>query len=64
MFGRQRLHIREPFGNPVCNLARVAAGPDAGTIDAAASAIRKHAVDHHLQVRRPIIDHVVAEQNL
>ncbi len=46
------------------DLARMAAGPDAGAIDAAAPAVEEHAVDHHVEERLPVVDLVVADHDL
>ena len=64
MIGRQRPDGGETLRQRVGDLARVAARPDAGAVDAAAAAVEEHAVDHHVEKLLPPIDLIVAEQNL
>jgi hypothetical protein len=42
----------------------MAAGPDAGAVDAAAAAVEKNAVHHHVKKVLPAIDLIVADHDL
>ena len=64
MFGRQRPNRGQPLRDRVGDLARVTAGPDARAVDAAPPAVDEHALDHHVEMRLPSVDLVVAEQDL
>ena len=46
------------------DLAAVPARPDSRAVDAAASAVCKHAVDHHVEVFLPAVDLIVPDQDL
>src|SRR5262249_4424249 len=46
------------------DLLGVSRRPDTRTVDAAATAIHIDAVDHDVDVFLPLIDHIIAEQNL
>ena len=58
------LYRPQPFGESLRDLLCVARRPDARAVDAAASAIEKHAVGHDVEILLPLVHHVVAEQNL
>src|SRR4051812_44454630 len=64
MIGRQRTHGTQPVRNRLGDLARVPARPDTRAVDAAASAVGEHAVDDHVEIRGPVVDDVVAQQDL
>ena len=62
--GRQRLNGAKPLGQRVRDFAAVPADPDARAVDATAAAVQEHAVGHHVDVRLPVVDAVVAEDDL
>src|SRR5437870_13388146 len=64
MIGWERAHRREPLGHRVGDFARVPACPDARAVDAPATAVGEHAVDHQVEMLLPLIDLLVTEQNL
>ena len=64
ILGRQRPTAASRLADRLGDLSRVAAGPDAGAVDAAAAAVDEDAVDHDVEVLFPLIDLVVAEEDL
>src|SRR5215471_9968083 len=64
VFGRPGRNRSQTLGQRSGDLTGVAGAPDAGTIDAAASAVSEHAVDHHIQVLLPLVHNVITKQNL
>jgi hypothetical protein len=61
---RQRRNGGQTASQGVGDFTRVAAGPDAGAVDAAAAAVEEHAVGHHVDELLPAIHLVVAEEDL
>src|SRR5262249_60944787 len=60
----KRPHACEFLRHRVGNFPRVSAGPDARAIDAAATAVDEDAFDHHVEITLPVIDLIVADENL
>ena len=54
----------EPLGQGLGDLSGVSRRPDARAIDAAAAAVDVDALDHQVEVVFPVIDDVVAQQDL
>ena len=54
----------DPLGEGLGDFLGVPRGPDARAVDAAAAAVEVDAVDHQVEVLFPIVDQVVAEQDL
>ena len=61
---RQDFDRTQSFGQGLGDFLRVPRGPDAGAVDAAASAVEVDALDHQIQVVLPAVDQVVAQQDL
>src|SRR5262249_31938391 len=61
---RQRLDRAHALGQGLGNFAPVPRYPDAGTVDATPAAVDQDAFDHDVQVLLPVIDLVIAEDDL
>ena len=61
---RQRSHRAQSLGQGVCDLGGVPAGPDARATDATAAAVDVDAVGNQVDVIFPIVDLVVAQEDL
>src|SRR5512133_2983276 len=64
MIGWQGTHRRQPLRERLGDLARVAARPYPGRVDAATPAVTEYAVHHQIEVLLPVIHLVVAEDDL
>src|SRR5205807_2351652 len=54
----------QPLRQRGSDLLRVTRGPNAGAVDASAAAVEEHAIYHHVDVLFPIVDNIVAKQDL
>ncbi len=61
---RQHVDRAQLFGQGGGDLVRVPRGPDPGAVDAGAPAVQDNALDHHVEVLLPVVDHVVTDQDL
>src|SRR5688572_8909070 len=64
MVRRQRLNLCEALRDRIGDLARVPAGPDPRAVDAASATVDRHALDHEIQILLPLIDFVIADEDL
>src|SRR5688500_9347675 len=64
MVWRQRADGGKAFRDRVGDISAVPARPDAGAVDAAAAAVRKDTVHHHVEIFLPGVDLIVANQHL
>src|SRR5262249_23741773 len=64
VFGRLRLDRADAGSDGLRDLLRVARGPNPGAIDAPTTAVQEDAVNHHIEVFLPLVNHVVAQQYL
>ncbi len=62
--GRQHFDRAEPLGQRLGDFVRVPRRVDARTIDAAAAAVAVDAFDHQVEILAPVVDALVAKQNL
>ena len=62
--GLERTDGGQALGQRVGDLARVTARPDPRAVDAPASAVRVHALDHQIEILLPVVDLVVSEEDL
>src|SRR5204862_1282614 len=60
---RPRTPAGQAPGDRLGDLTRVAAGPDPRTVDAAAAAVQKYAVDHDVEELLPSVHLIVADQD-
>src|SRR4029077_19148778 len=55
---------RHPPGHPVADPSPVAAGPDSRAVDTAPPAVDEDALHHHVEPSLPVVNLVVANQDL
>src|SRR5262245_29756066 len=61
IFGRLDFDRIHSLSKSFADFFRVTRGPYVRAVDAAATAVQEHAVDHHVDVLLPVIHYVVAE---
>src|SRR6185295_8954575 len=64
VFGRLHFHGAHSFGQSFSDFLCVTRSPHTRAVDAPTPAIEKHAVHNHVDVLLPVIDDIIAQQNL